>query len=523
MNGTIIKRAALLYGITFGFALFGAAYAPEEAKIVLFNDTSFALDVSFPGREHIKVVPKERVTLGTLENVSGDITYYTYGKWLSLGALTYTVLHNEIEMVVAQAGPNIDVVITIFTNSYGLYASRVGLEKRPTGQAPIRADASRESFFPHAESALGQAAWQATGWTFEDIEKLRPHMILNLNPKASSVEVEATARRLKDEFKVASAGNQGLYNELSSIIDRAKNNMLRHSLYTPIQMAEFGRQIYRALATGDISLLGSLNQFFIAKFNKEHAEEAMVEALVLYFYYIAHKLGHVFEEGTFVIYDQSGQLYGFLDRLEKKYTRNASHFNGLAAVEGKPWLAVTGRGHRGYDVDMLAIQKKTLLFNKLDPNGTVFYLKPETHGTDNLADLIGHAGSFVYAQGRKLLPSIFGSDDVAEYSKERVPKEILTKYLVVIETLPESEEEKTRLARFAVARGVQSMYREGKRLAEKYPESAALKSFIQELEAKSASRDPKFSHLDERFGAEVILTPEEFARFGQPISSSDTF
>lgn len=234
MNFTLIKRAALMYGITFGFAAFGAAYAPAEAKIVLFNNTIFTLDVSFPGRgqiiEHKKVIPNERATLGTLENVRGDIAYHTYGEWLSMGAQTYTVSHNKIAALAAQAGPNIDVVITIST-SYGLYASQIKLESRPSGQASIYHADSLEANFPHAQKELQQLSRQATRWTLQDIVKLKPHLILGLYPEAPAPNIEEAAQRLRDKFKREQKGwsgfDSGVFAQLVAIVDQAEKNMLQ--------------------------------------------------------------------------------------------------------------------------------------------------------------------------------------------------------------------------------------------------------------------------------------------------------
>lgn len=268
---------------------------------------------------------------------------------------------------------------------------------------------------------------------------------------------------------------------------------------------KFGKLLNDAILSKDEKSLVALSTLFQKTFD-ERTEQNMVKALIMYYHALAQQLGHVFEEGTFIIYD--GQpIYEFLQNLKGKYTRNSSHLNALAKYHEKPWLAQTGSNHFGYDVAMPEINFSTTLFNRISEDGNVFYLKPESHGTAGIADVIAHGASFVHAQGRKLLPAIFGSNDQAGYSKERIPKDLLKSYLAIIESLDLSDEIKERIATHAVSLGIQAMYRTAKQLLEKNPENAELQAFINQLEEP----DIKRTYLDRRFGSEAILTPAEFA------------
>jgi predicted transcriptional regulator with HTH domain len=304
--------------------------------------------------------------------------------------------------------------------------------------------------------------------------------------------------------------------------------------YSPEQLAglaDLGRLFFQAL-TSDSSEIASHRKK--AQF-KDKTEEELVRALVLYLYYIARKEGHVFESGTFVVHDPSGNVYNFLMNLKNKYARDSSHFNSLAKTEGKHWLSQLGKNHYGYDIFIPALNKRTILFNKIEEDGTVFYLKPESRGTAKTADLVAHSISYIKTVGRRRAPSIFGSENSPHASRESVPQDILSFYLELVESaeyLPEisvsdsesdsessdSESQKTDLqrqkrvlARRARSRGIQAMYEDSKKLADQG--LVAFKSFFDELGAKRSEEVKLSRHVDKRFGHEVVITPQEVGKY----------
>lgn len=296
---------------------------------------------------------------------------------------------------------------------------------------------------------------------------------------------------------------------------------------TEIKIADMGRELYEAIKAQDTAKIVALRKG-IKNIYVGNPNAGLLKALTLYFYYIARKLGHIFEEGTFVVYDPTATIYPFIEDLEDTYTRKASHLNALASKnlpesERKPWLAQMGNNHRGHDVDIPAMHKKTLLFNYIHPDKTAFYLKPESHGTKGLISITAHGIDFLRAQGRKQLPSVFGSDDQPAYSKERIPKEILRNFLKMIEQLPVDENVKADGALRASTYGIQYMFTKARELQERFPENALLNKFIQSLEQKQNAGDPKYSYLAQRFGNEVILTPAEFEQFKNQIRETETF
>ncbi len=271
---------------------------------------------------------------------------------------------------------------------------------------------------------------------------------------------------------------------------------------------KYGQMLNNAILSGNEKQILPVYKLLQEIFPEQTLQQ-MVKALILYYHALAQQLGHVFEEGTFIIHD-GAPIYKFLQSL-KPYKRNSSHLNPLAAEPYKlEWLAQLGKNHFGYNVDMPEINFSTILFNRITEDGSIFYLKPESHGTAGLAEAIAHGISFIQAQGRKKLPGIFGSDDQAGYSKERIPKDILKRYMAIIEKIPaESEDNKNKLAQNAVSWGLRAMYASAKALLEKNEDNAELTAFVADLE-KAQDTDIKRTYLDKRIGSEVILTPAEF-------------
>ncbi len=317
------------------------------------------------------------------------------------------------------------------------------------------------------------------------------------------------------------------YNELASMQNIEKILAKNISIDWPKKLGwskrtyvKYGQLLNNAILLGDDKEKIAINKLFQEIF-PERVQQQMVKALILYYHTLAQQLGHIFEEGTFIIHD--GQpIYAFLQHMKDKYERNSSHLNALQKYQGREWLAQLGKQHFGYDVAMPEINFSTILFNRISEDGNVFYLKPESHGTAGLVETVGHAASFVQAQGRKLAPEIFGSDDQPGYSKERIPKDVLKRYTALIETIPAlADGEKKSLIENAVSFGLQAMYASAQVLLDKNKDNAELAAFVTDLE-KGQATDIKRTHLDKRIGSEVILTPAEFKQKIMMLKKNDT-
>lgn len=306
---------------------------------------------------------------------------------------------------------------------------------------------------------------------------------------------------------------------------------------TPIisteQMIQDGLELNNALRSGNdgevkklknnIDDLYSRYPLFLGK-TKEATEQYMVKSLVLYYYAIAKKLGHIFTEGTFVIYDDTGKIFRFLSLLNNKYKRYASHFNGVAQTEGYSWLEQREKEQFGFDLDLIEeMGKRTILFNKLNEDGTALYIKPENYPPHHPM----HALEFAWAQG--------ADNDIDSYSKERVPKYIQEEYEKLLNTAEQNIKEK-KLPDYLEQRlitklnGLRKYINKGGMGIQRMLEiangnppivtnyaSEEAQAFIDMLNEKHNSPNPltraKYTHLDKRFGHEVILTNDEFNEF----------
>jgi hypothetical protein len=293
-----------------------------------------------------------------------------------------------------------------------------------------------------------------------------------------------------------------------------------------------GQELNNALRSNEQDKLDQIKAKITSLYNKYEMTETekvaatehyLVKSLALYYYDIAKKLGHTFAEGTFVIYDDTGNIFKFLSSLKGTYGRNASHFNGVAQTEKRPWLAQSGYNHFGFDLDLTKeMGKSTLLFNRLNANGTALYIKPEEAGVASVADAAHHTVGYLRSLGRKMAPEYFGSDDAPEYSKERVPQEIRTHFKTLLDKakekgLPEASYQSFIRYDDVKGMGIQKMLEIARsNQIERYaPEEA--QAFIAMLNNKQKSKEPKYTHLDKRFGHEVILTNEEFNQFQNPL------
>lgn len=304
------------------------------------------------------------------------------------------------------------------------------------------------------------------------------------------------AKEVANLSKTAPARNQ-FYKEIGT--DKQKQELIT-----------LGKKFNNALVRGGPSLRNNLTWQIEDPLKQLYGDSfyqtVLVRALLLYYYDIAHKLGHTFDQGTFVIYDPQGGIWDFFNNLEKKYARDASHFNALAQGnhalgEARPWLAQYGKNFSGLDVDIPEEQKLTLLFNRINKDGSSLFIKPEDHGTNTWTDFANHGLGFLQSQARKMSPETFGSDDDDAFSKEQVPVKLLRYYQALVQEAQQNglnQSTANILLEQAKAEGIQAMLRGGNALLQYAPQQP--RSFFNDLNAQEQSNNPHFTYLNKRFG-----------------------
>lgn len=350
------------------------------------------------------------------------------------------------------------------------------------------------------------------GYSLEDIARHYPYLFFGFQTAPKGLQENAITSAVNN--MKGRLGFDNLSLPLQQTINQAEFYLKEGGENQKQILIALGKQFNNALLEGTSSNISNDTQ----KKYGDIYQTVLVKSLLLYYYDIAHKLGHTFDQGTFVVYDPSGRIWKFFNSLVNRYTRDASHFNALAKGSpalgtAKPWLAQYGKNHFGFDIAIPEEGKATLLFNKINEDGSSFYLKPEDHGTNSWTDLIAHGAGFVMSQARKIAPDIAGNDDADEFSKERIPQDLLKNYLALLQQAQQkglNSNTASTLAEQAKAEGIQGMLRGENALLQYVPDQA--KSFFADLKEKEQVHNPHFTYLNKRFGREVILTPAEFAQ-----------
>lgn len=244
---------------------------------------------------------------------------------------------------------------------------------------------------------------------------------------------------------------------------------------------------------------------------KPLSETQVEETLAAYFWYlmaIASEKNQAFTEGSIAIPDLNRNLFKFLEKvMPKAYERRCSH------------LYTVRKGVIGVNIEKIvpALPGKMghLLFIEYENDDELWVLiKPEPAGFDPFnkpLDAVQHAYHYLFSVGRKILPSMFGSDHEEGMRKERTPIELLKKWHNIAKTLPNYT-----LAAQVIGdhkgngEGFKAIYRHVKswipRLAEK--KDARIHQFIEflkELEEVDSAGRNKYDYPERRVGTETII------------------
>lgn len=377
------------------------------------------------------------------------------------------------------------------------------------------------------------------GLTILDIVKSDPHLLLGFpeaipiitaegeDDKQNIEMIEERYYQLKDKLleEIKKGKGTAQLGKAIQLLRQARYHMLEGSNTQRESFVELGKKLNNLLKSN-----GNLEEFkrdVKANFGPEFYEQVLVAALLNYYYDIARKLGHIFEEGTFVVYDDTGNIFRFLSNLTGAEHRDASHLNSLAKTEGYDWLTQTGKNFFGFPVNLSKSEGKgTVLFNRIDKDGRAVFIKPEHAGLETWTAYGHHALGFAASLARKSLPTYvteaagLKGDDHADYSKERVPQYIRDEYRALIGQAKEAglnEQSATQMLQYDNFKGmgIQKILPEVRKLEEYVPET--VQTFIDKINQNAESQDPvthaKYTHLDKRFGHEVILTDEEFNQY----------
>ena len=352
--------------------------------------------------------------------------------------------------------PNADIVVTIGTNWLGRWIWAVGTQPKE-----------------EATKALSVLPQKHNPWTvFKGLlAKTNVDQIYDYIQRLNSTEPEALARHVLGLGTVYSPSQRDnayatlcdIYNKDTEIDKAICSVALQAKEILSGKRVNFSEHIFsskqkRWIRDGK-KVLCSIMDGTVKKPKKCLAKNGQLNnpgarylkdivVLMWYFYDIARQRRQNFSEGTFVIQDPGFKIYNYLldyvkcvnpeitgnaskDRANNfadnnfAYSRASSHYK----YEQKQYNT------RHYGIDIVPTtanvklptypEKEHLLFGKVG-EGDLIFIKPETHGLGAGA-VAGHGISFVQAQGRKVAPAVFGSDDAELYRKERVPKDFINR------------------------------------------------------------------------------------------------
>jgi len=276
--------------------------------------------------------------------------------------------------------------------------------------------------------------------------------VLELGAGHSDEDLENAYNRQKSR---ASKSDKvlSIVNRAYDILKNQKVNFSEHILtQEQVEYAESGKALFKKLLNGE-----KLTEFespkkcltLKKKINKPGAGYLKrIVQLVWCLYQITLEKDQNFAEGTFVFQDPGFNIYNYLLGYVKKvkaggcaYSRKSSHYE----LEQEKY----GKKHYGIDIiktsDNLSLPtfpiKRHILFGCIGEGCKVF-LKPETHGLEGFVSVIRHGISFGQAQGRKIAPGTFGSDDSPLYRKERIPKVFIARCKEILEGSSSSDSPK---------------------------------------------------------------------------------
>lgn len=327
----------------------------------------------------------------------------------------------------------------------------------------------------------------------------------------SGTEVQSSQSSQNNSFIMVSS----IHGKLKALLSQPLQNLIKLSIpheqgnpYDSEDLLLLGAACNHALITND--------EKAIAHFTKNHVQS--VRALTWYYYALAAGKEQLFQEGTFLIaHPRAHAILDFLNhntiatalpklaKIDEAYERISSHFGKFMKLND------AHEQHYGIDISHLPTQKQSLLFGHVDKNQNIIFIKPESHGTMAIKDLLLHGASYLQSllvKGIAFFRGGASDDDADEYRKERVPTLILANFKVFNAMLCTKELMKPEQAQLkgkeAQARGISYMDAEVTRCMA-HVENAEIRALGELL----LGMMKQYDHRDLRFGREVILTARE--------------
>lgn len=327
----------------------------------------------------------------------------------------------------------------------------------------------------------------------------------------SDAQIQSSQSSQNNSFIMVSS----VHGKLKALLSQPLQSLIKLSIpheqgnpYDSEDLLLLGAACNHALITND--------EKAIAHFTKNHVQS--VRALTWYYYALAAGKEQLFQEGTFLIaHPRAHAILDFLNhntiatalpklaKIDEAYERISSHFGKFMKLNDAQ------EQHYGIDISHLPTHKQSLLFGHVDKNQNIIFIKPESHGTMAIKDLLLHGASYLQSllvKGIAFFRGGASDDDADEYRKERVPTLVLANFKAFNAMLCTQELMTAEHAQFksneAQARGISYMDAEVTRCMA-HVENAEIRALGELL----LGMMKQYDHRDLRFGREVILTARE--------------
>lgn len=241
----------------------------------------------------------------------------------------------------------------------------------------------------------------------------------------------------------------------------------------------------------------------IAEWNAKSDEE-MRRKLTTFMWFLLSKAmtkNQGFVEGAFSLPDTESRLTQFLKDIRVGCDRDSTHLKShstmVAGINIYDGSLPGGFCH----ILIQPIKGKNRLFLKPEAFGVM-----EQYTFSDLVQFGAHAVDTIASVGRKVAPSIFGSDDKPEYRKERIPEKERRQFVELFTDVPGGKEAIAEVGSSGSGEGIQAMV---KHLRARIKEGTLIPTKLEGMRHFLEQLEKEYDHVDLRFGREVVFVESE--------------
>lgn len=259
-----------------------------------------------------------------------------------------------------------------------------------------------------------------------------------------------------------------------------------------------GQRLYRDLSNNKLPIKEIIKEWNV---QSDVAIRQGQVALVWFLLSKAMVKAQGFRDGAFTLPDPLGRIRDFFLSLGVGCGRSSTHLKGLQEMVV------------GININDASLPGGLMhiLVQTMKGKGRIF-LKPEKFGllerytAQDFGQLAMHGGDLVLSLGRKVIPSVLGSDDAPENRKERIPVKEGDQFRKLVMGILDGEAAITEVGSGDTGDGIQAMVR--------YLSSQLSLQKLDPLKREEFERflnelTQSYDNLEHRIGREIVFTSAE--------------